>query len=109
MNSKMVGFVEIIYLSIAAAVITLTITRGSIFQRPRKWLKEYLPTLGALFSCPYCLTHWVCFCFAGTIIGSVHHSLVMWLVMVGISTVFMGIIWFFWGLLAYKKGGQNGT
>ena len=50
---------QIAVLALATSAVSVTITRGSIFNKQRSWLLgKYLP-LGKLVSCPYCLSHWV--------------------------------------------------
>lgn len=45
--------------ALATATITLTITRASLFQAPRVWVKRKIPFIGSLLSCTYCFSHWV--------------------------------------------------
>ena len=59
MNPK--SLIEVIALAFAAAVISLTITKSSLFEHPRKWVLERSEWLGKLVSCAYCTSHWVSF------------------------------------------------
>lgn len=47
-----------LYLSLATAAISLTVTRSVLFAPLRAKLKG---KLHELFSCPYCFSHWVSF------------------------------------------------
>lgn len=49
----------IIPLCIAVAAMAVTITKGKIFLKQRIWLRLRSPWIGKLFSCPYCLCHWL--------------------------------------------------
>jgi hypothetical protein len=53
----------VIYLSIATASISFTVTETKLFQPFRKWLKNKSEFLGDLFSCGYCFGHWIAFTF----------------------------------------------
>lgn len=44
--------------SLVTATMTLTVSRARVFSFLRKFLNKYLPFLGELVSCPYCLAHW---------------------------------------------------
>jgi len=51
----------LIYLSLATASISFTITETKIFKPLREGLKRRSSFLGELFQCGYCLGHWVAF------------------------------------------------
>ena len=51
----------VLILSLPVAVISLTITRASVFQPLREWVLERNAWLGKLVTCPYCTSHWVSF------------------------------------------------
>jgi hypothetical protein len=51
----------VIYLSIVTASISFTVTETKIFKPLREWLKKKSSFLEDLFSCGYCLGHWVAF------------------------------------------------
>lgn len=53
-------FVALI-LALPVSVISLTITRSSLFDHLRKWMVERNEWLGKLVTCPYCTSHWVSF------------------------------------------------
>ena len=50
---------NILYLSLVCASISFTITETRVFQPLRAWLNRRNAFLGKLFSCGYCLGHWV--------------------------------------------------
>jgi len=49
----------LLILSMAGGVITVTVTRSSLFEPIRSWGAGRSELLGALLSCPYCFGHWV--------------------------------------------------
>lgn len=51
----------VIYLSLATASISFTVTEAKIFKTFRDWLKSRSRFLGDLFACGYCLGHWLAF------------------------------------------------
>ncbi|MBN1480881.1 hypothetical protein EH223_00190 [candidate division KSB1 bacterium] len=48
-----------IYLSVITASLSFTITETKIFAPLRQWLKSRSTFFGELFSCGYCLGHWI--------------------------------------------------
>lgn len=48
-------------LSLPVAAISVTITKASIFHPLRNWVAEHSEWVGKLFTCPYCMSHWVSF------------------------------------------------
>ena len=52
---------SVIYLSLASACISFTVTETKLFKPLREWLLKKIPFLGNLFSCGYCFGHWVAF------------------------------------------------
>lgn len=52
---------EIILLSIVNASVSFTITETKLFEPFRLWLEKKSQFLGKLFTCGYCLGHWVAF------------------------------------------------
>lgn len=50
---------RIILLAAAVSAVSVTITMASIFDVPRERLKAKSEFWGKLFSCPYCLSHWL--------------------------------------------------
>jgi len=50
---------KLILLSIVCASISFTITESFIFSSFRNWINNKNYYLGKLFSCGYCLSHWV--------------------------------------------------
>ena len=50
------NMIEIIQMGLVVGVISITITKGSIFG----WLRDRSSGwIGELLSCPYCMAHWV--------------------------------------------------
>jgi hypothetical protein len=52
---------EILLLALVTASISFTISETKLFKPLREWLKAKVAFLGELFSCGYCLGHWVSF------------------------------------------------
>jgi hypothetical protein len=52
---------KIIYLSLATACISFTVSESKLFKPLRDRTKRKIPRLGELLSCGYCLGHWVAF------------------------------------------------
>ena len=50
---------KLLELGLVVGVISVTVTRGSLFEFFRERMWSYGEWLGGLFSCPYCLAHWV--------------------------------------------------
>lgn len=53
--------VEFIIWSFVAYGMTTIIVYGSIFEKPREWIKKHIKFLGELVSCPLCTSTWVGF------------------------------------------------
>jgi hypothetical protein len=51
----------VLYLSLVTASISFTVTETKLFASLRGWLTTKSTVLGDLFSCGYCLGHWVAF------------------------------------------------
>jgi len=56
-----IALFQIIVLAFAAAAISTTITKAFIFAPMREWIFKRNEWFGELFSCPYCMSHWVGF------------------------------------------------
>jgi hypothetical protein len=54
---------QILWLSLATAAISLTITRARIFEEVRVGIDSVSEWLGDLIHCPYCTSHWIAFAF----------------------------------------------
>ena len=52
---------EVVYLSIVTASISFTVTETKLFAPFREWLRPKSSLIGDLFSCGYCLGHWIAF------------------------------------------------
>jgi hypothetical protein len=46
-------------LGLVVGVMSVTITRGSLFSNLRDWMWGKGEFVGNLFSCPYCISHWL--------------------------------------------------
>lgn len=57
------NYIQLITISFAVASISYTISKSSIFYRFRYFIKNHSDFFGELFSCPYCLSHWISFFF----------------------------------------------
>jgi hypothetical protein len=57
--------IEILVLAATTGTISVTITRSKVFKPLREWLKGRTGRIGkwfaGLFSCWYCMSHWVAF------------------------------------------------
>lgn len=49
------------FLALAVSVVSLTIAKTKAFAAIREKIAEKSDWLGYLFSCPYCLSHWISF------------------------------------------------
>lgn len=52
--------IEVLSLGVAAGVAAHTITKTTITLTFRQWLSKKNKWLGTLFTCPNCLSHWLC-------------------------------------------------
>lgn len=52
---------DVLWLSLATASISFTITESKLFLPARNWIKARSFFLGELFSCGYCFGHYVAF------------------------------------------------
>ncbi len=55
----MKGMESVIYLSLVTASISFTVTETKLFKSVRERIYVWNSFLGELFSCGYCLGHWV--------------------------------------------------
>lgn len=53
------AFAQVLVMSMAVSVMSLTITRSRIFHEFREWVKSKNDYLGDLVSCFYCTSHWL--------------------------------------------------
>ncbi len=53
------NLLTIAFLALFVSVVSLTITKAKAFSTIREKIIEKSDWLGYLFSCPYCLSHWV--------------------------------------------------
>ncbi|HER45754.1 MAG TPA: DUF1360 domain-containing protein [Thermoplasmatales archaeon] len=55
----MTGMESVVYLSLVTASISFTVTETKLFELFRKRMHGWNSFFGKLFSCGYCLGHWV--------------------------------------------------
>lgn len=49
----------LLIMPLAVSAMSITLTKGKIFRTQRMWIKKRSSWLGGLFSCPYCMSHWI--------------------------------------------------
>ena len=55
---------DVIYLALATAAVSVTVAKSHGFEPLRKWTEITFarwPMIGKLVRCPYCISHWVAF------------------------------------------------
>lgn len=88
--------IDLILLSFAVAVVSVTLTRSHL---TKTWRLKYLHTpymLGELINCPYCMAHWVALGFSLWLGGRWHIVLVNALVMCGLASLVIGFMLRLW-------------
>ena len=87
-------------LGAATATASLTITRTYIFKTPRKWFRKRGVWFDKLFTCPYCMSHYVAAFFMLFYTPRVVRSrwyaidyMVSWLLLVVVSALLVGLLW----------------
>jgi len=53
------SLIQIAVLALAIGTVSMTITKANVFAWLRNWLDDRNDFLADLFSCPYCMSHWV--------------------------------------------------
>jgi hypothetical protein len=63
--SKISAIIDIVFLSLAVAAISMTLTKAELFMAARKWIQRWSQFLWwpgwvvrKLATCPYCMAHW---------------------------------------------------
>lgn len=67
---EILAYRELAVLALAIGALSLTITKGNIFEwlrawiyrrsrNPREWVRRPFGWLSELFDCPYCMAHWI--------------------------------------------------
>lgn len=51
--------IQVAVMALAIGTISLTITKSGLFGWFRNWIESQSDFLGDLFSCPFCMAHWV--------------------------------------------------
>lgn len=60
-NNMQTQLVNILYITLAIASVSFTVTRTGIFEWLRELVSPIHPKVEQLFHCPYCLGHWITF------------------------------------------------
>ena len=50
---------QVVVMALAIGTVSMTITKANVFEWLRDWLDKKNDFLADLFSCPYCMSHWV--------------------------------------------------
>jgi len=91
-------------LAVAVGTMSLTLTKGEIFDWLRVWLEDRDDKAGwrwlsGLFGCPYCMAHWMAlgamFLYQPLILDTGNRwpdLAVSWLVLVALSSIVSGLI-----------------
>lgn len=53
--------IELVFLALAVASVTITLTRSTLFEPLRAWVDNRSELLGELIYCPYCTSHYISF------------------------------------------------
>lgn len=84
---------EMLLSGVATGVASLTITRSKLFKPLRKFVKKRSPWLNELFTCPYCMSHWVAAGFTAWLWpGTLKLAVLEWLVTVAIAAPTAAIV-----------------
>lgn len=95
---------ELLIQGVMVAVITMTVTKGSIF----KWLREGAPEFWSeLLSCPYCFAHWASALIATMFTSSPRDWFILWLVQIAISIPIMALLAFSMAQVSIYAGGDD--
>lgn len=88
------------FIALAVASVSMTITKAKVFAPLREWVMDLNEWLGDLFSCPYCMSHWVALgamlVFKPFVLYTEHPAAdwtATWFALVTISSVFGGWIY----------------
>jgi len=50
---------QVVVMALAIGTVSMTITKANVFEWLRSWLEDRNDFLADLFSCPYCMSHWI--------------------------------------------------
>lgn len=100
------AFGAIIFLALAIAAVSMTITKSRVFSGFRGWTKKNLKFVSGLFECPYCIAHWFALAAAWVYKPIIVTSglvavdiIVAMFSLVAVSSIFCGVIyWAFKGM-----------
>ena len=87
--------VQLIFWAFMAYGLTSIIVWGTIFEKPRNWIKSHIKFLGELISCQLCTATWIGFflsiCFGGL---ATHLFGIHWILSIFFDGMFTaGIVW----------------
>lgn len=85
---------NLLILGLASATVSVTVAQSRVFLPLRTFIKGKSEWLGELFSCPYCMGHWVS---AVLVSGGLTHPawqswVISWLAVTAISSLIAGAI-----------------
>ena len=109
------GLFAVFVLSLATTSISVTITKAKVFAPLRDFIFRIWNWLGELFSCPYCMSHWVAGVFVAIYRPTIIHKwiyidlTVSLFVIVTISAIISGIILSMKGLTNQKPASNSVT
>ena len=86
------NYIQLIIISLAVASISFTISKSSIFKQVRFIINKYSSFFGELFSCPYCISHWISFIFCVYYYNFNVTFIVMLFANVTLSMIWIGFI-----------------
>ena len=87
--------IELVYLSLATATVSVTVSQTEIFKPVRDYVNNKIKWLHYLVTCSYCMCHWV----AGALVLvtsygklSIPEGVVVWLAVTGGAALVSGTI-----------------
>ncbi len=86
---------DLIALSVGAALVAVTLTRSTITRSVRQKLSG-IPLIGDLAACPYCMAHWTGFFFAIYHGGTWLEVLVNACIIIGLACGYAGLLSRLW-------------
>lgn len=90
---------QIVVMALAVGTVSMTITKANIFEWLRNWIETKNDFLADLFSCPYCMSHWIAlglmFLYRPLILDTGNQwpdLFVSWFALVGLGSLVSGAI-----------------
>lgn len=90
---------QIAVMALAIGTVSMTITKADLFSWLRNWLEDHNEFLFDLFSCPYCMSHWVAlgimFLYQPLLLDTGNHwpdLAVSWMALVALGSMAAGAI-----------------